>query len=690
MKRRLKAVIEAAGLTAEQKSLALTCEARIVEAAAADGKKLPRFSMTAYTGGPMRLGWWDSPVVIDLAGLKVPAQHIPVRLQHDPGEGVGHTDRIGVDNGRLTAEGTISRATDAARDVAESARNGFPWQASVGASVLKYEFVKGGQSVVVNGQTHAGPLYVMRQTELAEISFVDLGADTNTSANVAAKAANPNTRGAADMNEFEKWLTALGLEAAKLTDEQKAKLQAKFDAEKAPPVPPAPPVTAAAPAPVVVPDPAEGLRAAAGKELERQAAIAAVEGISPAIQAKAVKDGWTVEKTQLEVLRAARPPAPLVTGAAKAAGRSDVLAAAVSLTLLGAGAEKVHKAPALDAAAGEFRGGIGLGQLLFEAARANGYTGGIRDLRGILTHAFRPGIAAGYSTVDISGILSATANKALLDAFLFVEQTWRDICAVRPVTDFKTITSYRLLDTGLFEEVPPGKDIEHGTLSDESFTNAAKTYGKMLQITRQDVINDDLGALNRVPAMLGRQAGLKLNDVFWTAFLDNAAFFTGTGKYLSGSGTALGVDALSTAEAAFLNKTDNGGRPLGVNPAILLVPPALSATAQQLYKGSELRDTNSSKQYLVVNPHAGKYRVAVSRYLSNSSYTGYSALAWYLLADPRDIATIEVVFLNGVQAPTIESADADFNTLGIQMRGYFDFGCAKQDARGGLKVKGEA
>ena len=51
---------------------------------------------------------------------------------------------------------------------------------------------------------------------------------------------------------------------------------------------------------------------------------------------------------------------------------------------------------------------------------------------------------------------------------------------------------------------------------------------------------------------------------------------------------------------------------------------------------------------------------------------------------------IEVAFLNGVKRPTVESADADFNVLGIQMRGFFDFGVSLQDHRGGVKSKGES
>ena len=76
--------------------------------------------------------------------------------------------------------------------------------------------------------------------------------------------------------------------------------------------------------------------------------------------------------------------------------------------------------------------------------------------------------------------------------------------------------------------------------------------------------------------------------------------------------------------------------------------------------------------------------------MSNSSFTGNSALKWYLLGDPADIATIEIAFLNGVRNPTVESAQADFNMLGIQMRGFFDFGVAFQEYRGAIAMKGEA
>ena len=143
-----------------------TCEIQ----AAADGadRQLARFTMTAYTGGAMRAAGWDAPVVVDLAGMSIPSQRRPIRLQHSIREGVGHTETVEVRDGGLFAEGMISRATGAAKDVVESARNGFPWQASIGTSVEKFEFVKTGQSVTVNGQSIDGPCYVVRKSTLGE------------------------------------------------------------------------------------------------------------------------------------------------------------------------------------------------------------------------------------------------------------------------------------------------------------------------------------------------------------------------------------------------------------------------------------------------------------------------------------------------------------------------------------------
>lgn len=615
-----------------------------LEAAGEGGAALPRFRMVAYTGTPMRVAGWRHPVVIDLAGLSIPSQSRPIRFGHDPLSGVGHTDAVRVEDGQLVATGLVSRDTPAAREVVTSARNGFPWQASVGASVEEFEFVKDNQQVLVNGRTFTGPLNVVRKATLGEISFVDLGADGRTSAGIAATR-NPDGTVTSENDRDEGEPFTL-----------------------------------------------EAVRSQALAETNRITAVRRVcAGRFPEIEGQAIRDGWDAVRTELEVLRSTRPRSPGF-GSADPGVSGAVLEAACLLTAKLDGVERLYPEPTLDAAARRFRGGIGLQELLLEAAWANGYTGrNFRDHRTVLRYAFGRGIEAGFSTVDVGGILSNVANKFLLDGFFSVERTWRNVCAVRNVSDFKTVTSYRLVGKDQYELVPPGGELKHGTLGNETYSNKADIYGLMLSVDRRDIINDDLGAITTVPQKLGRGSGLKINDVFWTTFLNNAAFFTaGNANFISGATTALGIDGLTAGEVAFLDQVDGDGKPVGVMPAILLVPTALSAIGSQLFKSLELRDNASTAKYPVTNPHQGKFRVEVSRYLGNAKYPGFSAKAWYLLAEPTDLPVIEVAFLNGQEAPTIETADADFHVLGVQMRGYHDFGVALQDPRGGVKAKGEA
>ncbi|MGB2824907.1 MAG: hypothetical protein WBF17_28305 [Phycisphaerae bacterium] len=649
-----------------------------------------RFTMVAYTGGPMRIAGFSYPVVVDLAGLDLARASFPVFVGHqqDPDYLLGQADRVEVVGTNLVASGDVIDVAPKARQVVEAHDRGFRWQASIGALVLAREYVPEGRTINVNGSALSGPFIVARKAELGEISFVFSGADRNTSAVIAAgKAGKEN----AIMDENVKDNTDVVEGKEPSTPEGKEQTGAeKIEAQAAT-------ATGASDTGAqVTTDPVADMRARAAAEQERIAAVRKVCGGDDRhaeIAAKAIAQGWDVTKTELEVLRADRPKAPAahipdntMTG--------NVLEAACMLTggMKGDNVQAAYGEKAVDAADKRFRGGIGLQELLLEAAWANGYDGrNFRDSRGVLRFAFRPDVQAGWSTIDIGGILSNVANKFLLEGFFSVERTWRNICAVRNVSDFKTVTSYRLIGRDQYEIVAPGGELKHGTLGEESYTNKADTYGLLLAIDRRDIINDDLGAITTVPRKLGRGSGLKINDIFWTVFLANSDFFkTANKNYLTGTDTVLSIDGLTKAEVAFLDQVDGDGKPIGIMPAIVLVPTALSAIGTMLYKSLEIRDTTASTKYPVANPHQGKFRTEVSRYLANSAYTGNSAKAWYLLADPADLPVIEVAFLNGQESPTIETADADFNVLGIQMRGYHDFGVNLQDPKGGCKSKGEA
>jgi len=642
-----------------------------VQAASQDGKKLPRFSMLAYTGGKMDLVGFEDPVVVDLAGIGIEKQRIPIRLDHSAGKGVGHTERIAVENNTLTAEGIVSRDTSWARDVAKSGVNGFPGQASIGASIEETEFVAQGSAVTVNGSTFAGPVFVVRESILKEISFVDLGADSNTEAKIAAK--------------------AKALEQEKMAENDKTKNEVVSDEGRAEEIKASESTetkqTEQAPAEKIEAsgdDHLSSLRAKAADEVRRIEAVRSLCGDSHGdIAAKAIEEGWDATKTELEVLRASRPAAPAFGGQHRATGPKVFEAAAVMAGgISGESLEASYDSPTLEAA--DKMRGMGI-QEFCECASG----------RSLPRFRSNPSdwLQAAFSTMSLPYILSNVANKMLLDGYNYAEDTWRRICKISSVNDFKQHTRHRMTGDFKFQEVGADGELKHGTVSEQQFTQQADTHGIMFSLTRQAIINDDLSAFAAIPREIGMGAGEAIADAVWTLILSNPSSFfaSGNGNYATGSTTALDVDALTAAELLFLDQTKPNGRPLGISPSILLVPSALKVTAEQLMNSLQLNETTTANAGKPVNnPHAGKFDIASSSYLGNSSFTGYSALAWYLFADPNRLAAFEVAFLNGVDRPTVESTDADFNTLGVQFRGYIDFGVKEQDYRGAVKMKGEA
>jgi phage major head subunit gpT-like protein len=246
-----------------------------------------------------------------------------------------------------------------------------------------------------------------------------------------------------------------------------------------------------------------------------------------------------------------------------------------------------------------------------------------------------------------------------------------------------------------YEELPPGGEIKHGKVSEESYTRQARTYAKMFALTREDLINDDLSAFEDIRTRLGGGAARKFNTVFWTRFLDNAAFFTAArGNFIAGAGTALDVDGagLQAGVLAFRKLKSPDGKRVGGVPVILLVPPELQFVAQRLYQSTTVNTGGASTKDSVPsdNIHAGKYRPVVCDWLSDAAFTGQSAKAWYLFRAPSVLAPVVVSFLDGVQTPTVDMAEADFNQLGVQFRGYHDFGVDFAEWLAGVKVKGEA
>lgn len=697
---RRRSAIEAAADTPAR--LTMTAPVEIQAARSDQEGSLPRFSIHGYTGNSMKLAGWRHPVILDIAGLRAERDNIPALRNHSDDRLVGHTDSIRIEATGMHFEGPISGVGPDAQEVLTTSKNGFGWQASVGADPVpgSVQLLQSGKNAVVNGRTITGPHYIVRAATVSEISFVPRGADGATSAAIAAQYEG------IDMT-FEQWIAAQGFDAATLNDKQRTTLQAAFDAQHAggDGVDHAKIAAAASAVDIqaMVKNATEtAVKAAVSEtvaqikaEETHQRQLAGILAGHPELAVKAQAEKWSIDKAELEVERANRPrPIFASTGSDGTPDSGQVIQAALCVN---AGMDdKSLKAnfdeKVVNAAMSSRLRGFGLHALMHETIRAAGRSvapGMAND--SMIRMAFEADQqikASGVSTHSLSNQLADTVNKFIVAGIGSVDQSWRQIAAIGSTKDFRTVNGVRITGDMKYLEIGPDGEIKHATLSDTAYTNRAKTYARMFALTRQDLINDDLGNLESAARnRLGRGAGKALNAAFWAEFMDNSTFFTAArGNYDEDTDTALAVAGLTLAETLFLNQTDEDGDPAEIEPKILLVPNSLKTTADVLMAPTNLTPESIAN----VNPHAGKFKVVVSPFLHNTSYTGYSTTAWYLLADPNTlgVGVVQVVFLNGKQMPTIESAELDFNMLGIQMRGYWDFGVAKQEYRAGVQMAG--
>ena len=145
--------------------------------------------------------------------------------------------------------------------------------------------------------------------------------------------------------------------------------------------------------------------------------------------------------------------------------------------------------------------------------------------------------------------LGEVVNKIALETYRDTPATWRKLSAIKSAKDFKTHTGIRLNAVAEFERLPETGEFSHATLGEQTYTFAVDTYGKIVKLDRQSIINDDASILADVAASLGNAAARRLSDLVFQVLLANAGgfFASGNGNYISGASTNLSSSALSTA-----------------------------------------------------------------------------------------------------------------------------------------------
>ena len=300
-----------------------------------------------------------------------------------------------------------------------------------------------------------------------------------------------------------------------------------------------------------------------------------------------------------------------------------------------------------------------------------------------------PVAAAGYMPGDFPSLLGTTVNRSLRQAYMETQSTWELWARRATAPDFRQIQRLSLSEAPSLQTIPSGGGYNYVALGETKEVYALADYGHIIPLGRRAIINDDLDAFSRIPMLQGAAAKRLEDDVAYapittgtdgqTMTETSRALFNTTDKTKASANAALAVASLAIGVAAMANqKGPKGEAVLNLTPKFLLVPRAIEAVAAQLI-GSVV---DPSKSNAAINPFANKLTIVSDARLDTDSTT-----AWYLVADPNQIDTIEVCFLADEPMPVLEQ-ETDFDTDGVKFKVRHTVAARAIDFRGFFKNAG--
>ncbi len=565
---------------------------------------------------------------------------------------------------------------------------------------------------------------MVRKGTLKEISFASLAGDDRTSATIAASQKTNQIEVIAML--FDAWLKAKGWDAEKLSEAQVVTLKAAWKAEsKADP----PSGTARDPAdpPVIesvieaVDKPAD-LVAAANKlmaenttrvnEIRKICAkydnpTIEVDGEKLDLEAHAIEQNWTADKTELHALRDGRKKGPAIH--AHSHDGDATLQAMQGAMLLRAGLRLDDEAFDTPQAVAIglprwMRAGINedARQQIMESAHhfsdlsmLDICAESIRLDGQSLPRGRAAVLEAAFSGSALTKIFTTNVNAKVLTTYLEAGDTTAGWTTESEVGDFRSNERPRMTKGPDLKKLPRGKEADHVDRSDVAETYKIARYAKQFVVDEQDVIDDRFNALADTPREMGLAAARLRPDLVYSILLananldDNVALFHADHNNLNTS-SAL-ADATLKVAIADIEKQQENSVTLNLRASHLIVPSDLKHTAAGLIRSATtLKHGNTDTTFTTENTIAsieslelvsdGRLANGVTDPDAGTVHAG-SATTWFLGSSMGH--NIEVGFLRGTgRAPQIRSFVLSQGKWGIGWDVKMDIGAKSLDFHG--------
>lgn len=566
-----------------------------------------------------------------------------VLFNHDRDAVVGHIEKVWIEDNRGKALVRFDE-DEQSETIFQKVQSGTLQGVSVGYSIKRYEVLDDKDSVSSNGRFKGPDTYVVTDWEPLEISIASVPADPTVGVGRSAEEIHTSI----DTQEEEK---SMDEKEVLKTEEVKSTEPVETGITKA------------------------DLAKAMEQERKRTSEITAlfrdfdVEGADEAIVM-----GVSVDEARamvMDQLRARNKGVSVTMGEAES---DKFRAAAQDAVLMAAGLPVTEPAPG----ASELRGHSMIELARESLQRECGTKANFGDNMEMAR-------AAINSTSTFPAIMSNLADKSVMNGFNEAETTFQIWAGKGSNRDFKEAARVALSEAGNLELVPEGGQFQQDVFGEASARTKVATYGKIFSLTRQAIINDDLGLFSKIATKYGSAAKRLVNKMVYAQLTgtvkmqDNVALFDAKHGNVATTGEALSLKAIAKAITAMRRqKGITGAANLNITPKYLVVPPELEVTAYQIVNSTAAVDgTNSG----VVNPYKGRFVVVADAELTDPD-------AWYLVADASQHDTIEVTYLNGVETPRLETRQG-FDVDGIEYKVAFDVGVDAIDFRGLYKNDGK-
>lgn len=308
------------------------------------------------------------------------------------------------------------------------------------------------------------------------------------------------------------------------------------------------------------------------------------------------------------------------------------------------------------------------------------------DVRDVVAMAFT------QSGSDFPVLLENLMHKALQSGYALQADTWSRFCKTGSVSDFRPHNRYRLSSLGNLERKNELGEYKTLKINDgEKSAVSVETFGRVLNISREAIINDDIGAFTDLASRMGRVSRRLIENLVYEALADNsgagptmadgkALFHVDHGNLIA-TGARPSTRAFADMRDLLRRQRDVGNNDfLDLTPAVGLFP--INVKDEAVVVNNAEYNHDAAGKFQVPNTSRGMLRDIVDS--PRLSGTGY-----YFFADPNDAPALEVSFLNGVQEPFMDMQTA-WNTDGAAWKVRLDVGVDPIDYRGAVRNPGAA